>query len=76
MRWQLNGALEAHGISEVVKSLQLSYSNETLDIELDIDQDSAKALNQDEGVRALIRKALHEVARYDGSFDVTWDIPF
>lgn len=76
LRWQFVSALKDHGIDESISSFQLQYSGDVLRIEIDVEESSAKALDTDAKIRAVVKKALLDIVRYDGPFAIEWDIPF
>jgi hypothetical protein len=74
--WRMNDALRQAGFSEKVTSLGFSYINDRLHLDVDVTDEAAKSLDSNEKLRAQVQKTLHEVARYTGSFEITWDFPF
>ena len=76
LRWRLNRILQQHGLGQEISSVSLSYAKDELSIDIDVDESSVAALNEDSEARRLSSEILKSVARYDGAFHFEIDVPF
>lgn len=76
LKFRINRKIEELGIQDEMTKLQLSYTNNCLSIELDVESETANTLNSHEPTRELVQKELAEIVRYKGKFLVDWDIFF
>ena len=74
--WRFNNLFERRGIRDKIAALSLTYLNDRLCIEVDSEEQNAKLLNEDAPTREAVKKALNEIARYQGNFVIDWDLPF
>jgi len=76
LKWQLNEILKKGGSADSITSLALSIDDGELSVDLDISEEGLDILQSSKSAKSIVNMRLRKVARYEGEWKFSIDIPF